>query len=53
MSRNSAQVIDRTSTSVTVKIYSNNNTGPEAEDAPFSIMISGQAEAVPMEPPPP
>ncbi len=43
MTNNSAQVVSRTTTSMTVKVYSNHNTGPEAEDAPFSIMVAGQA----------
>jgi hypothetical protein len=45
MTNNAIQVVSKTSASVTVKVYSNHNTGPEAEDAPFSLVIFGrQAE---------
>lgn len=47
MPNNSAQVVSRTTTSMTVNVYSNHNTGPSLENAPFSIMVAGQAaEAV-------
>lgn len=48
---NTAQVVARTSTSVSFNLYSNHSTGPENENAPFSFMVAGQAFGTP--PPPP
>ncbi len=43
MTNNAAEIVSRTTTSVTIKIYSNHTTGPEAEDAPFSFAVAGLA----------
>jgi hypothetical protein len=43
MTRNAAQIVSRTSSSVTINIYSNHNTGPADENAPFSFMVAGPA----------
>lgn len=42
MPNNAAQVVSKTSSSVTINIYSNHADGPEAEDAPFSVAIFGR-----------
>lgn len=42
MSNNAAQVVSRTTTSVTLNVYSNHADGPEAEDAPFYMTVYGR-----------